>query len=62
MREKEGGRDVRNLGLPVDLAARYFDEGADEVRDPFFRWTRGHDGVRDRSPLTFDGGLGGSKP
>ncbi len=31
VREKEGGRDVRNLGRPVDLAARYFDEGADEV-------------------------------
>ena len=24
-------REVRNLGKPVDLAARYFDEGADEV-------------------------------
>lgn len=23
--------DVRNLGQPVDLAGRYFDEGADEV-------------------------------
>lgn len=31
VREKEGGRDVRNLGRPVELAARYFDEGADEV-------------------------------
>lgn len=26
-----GGGDVRNLGKPVDLAARYYDEGADEV-------------------------------
>ena len=31
MREKGGERDVRNLGAPVELAARYFDEGADEV-------------------------------
>lgn len=31
VREKEGGREVRNLGLPVELAARYFEEGADEV-------------------------------
>ncbi len=31
VREKEGSRDVRNLGKPVELAARYFDEGADEV-------------------------------
>eukprot|EP00878_Enallax_costatus_P026793 GHUV01028792.1.p1 GENE.GHUV01028792.1~~GHUV01028792.1.p1 ORF type:complete len:424 (+),score=63.96 GHUV01028792.1:103-1374(+) len=31
VREKEGDRDVRNLGKPVDLAARYFAEGADEV-------------------------------
>ncbi|KAI9348760.1 hypothetical protein DFJ73DRAFT_834819 [Zopfochytrium polystomum] len=26
-----GGGDVRNLGKPVDLARRYFEEGADEV-------------------------------
>lgn len=31
VREKEGDREVRNLGLPVELAARYFEEGADEV-------------------------------
>ena len=31
VREKSGERDVRNLGRPVDLAARYFEEGADEV-------------------------------
>lgn len=31
VREKGGERDVRNLGLPVELAARYFREGADEV-------------------------------
>ncbi|KAI9272747.1 hypothetical protein BDA99DRAFT_556352 [Phascolomyces articulosus] len=30
VREKEGN-DVRNLGKPVDLARRYFEEGADEV-------------------------------
>jgi len=45
VREKEGGRDVRNLGAPVDLAARYFQEGADEVT--FLNIT----GYRD-SPLT----------
>lgn len=32
MREKDGERDVRNLGKPVELAARYFEDGADEVR------------------------------
>jgi imidazole glycerol phosphate synthase subunit hisH (EC 2.4.2.-)/imidazole glycerol phosphate synthase subunit hisF (EC 4.1.3.-) len=31
VREKSGARDVRNLGQPVDLAARYYDEGADEI-------------------------------
>ncbi|KAI8331023.1 hypothetical protein BC941DRAFT_439593 [Chlamydoabsidia padenii] len=33
VREKsaDGQDDVRNLGKPVDLAKRYFDEGADEV-------------------------------
>ena len=31
VREKGGERDVRNLGAPVELAARYFEEGADEV-------------------------------
>lgn len=31
VREKSGDRDVRNLGKPVDLARRYFEEGADEV-------------------------------
>lgn len=31
VREKSGAGDVRNLGKPVELAARYFDEGADEV-------------------------------
>eukprot|EP00241_Pyramimonas_parkeae_P001317 CAMPEP_0114252340 /NCGR_PEP_ID=MMETSP0058-20121206/15780_1 /TAXON_ID=36894 /ORGANISM="Pyramimonas parkeae, CCMP726" /LENGTH=550 /DNA_ID=CAMNT_0001366259 /DNA_START=264 /DNA_END=1916 /DNA_ORIENTATION=+ len=31
VREKEGANDVRNLGLPVELAGRYFAEGADEV-------------------------------
>jgi len=32
VREKDGERDVRNLGKPVELAARYFEDGADEVR------------------------------
>jgi glutamine amidotransferase/cyclase len=31
VREKTGAGDVRNLGKPVELAARYFEEGADEV-------------------------------
>lgn len=31
VREKSGSGDVRNLGKPVDLAARYYSEGADEV-------------------------------
>ncbi|CAH0375253.1 unnamed protein product [Pelagomonas calceolata] len=32
VREKtEGERAVRNLGKPVDLCARYYDEGADEI-------------------------------
>ncbi|KAI9350364.1 hypothetical protein BD770DRAFT_326662 [Pilaira anomala] len=31
VRETEGGNDVRNLGKPVDLARRYFEEGADEI-------------------------------
>lgn len=31
VREKDAGRGVRNLGKPVDLAARYYAEGADEV-------------------------------
>ena len=31
VRESSGSKDVRNLGLPVDLADRYFTEGADEV-------------------------------
>ena len=26
-----GGGDVRNLGMPVSLAQRYYEEGADEV-------------------------------
>jgi glutamine amidotransferase/cyclase len=26
-----GGGDVRNLGKPVSLAQRYYEEGADEV-------------------------------
>lgn len=31
VRDKSDGGDVRNLGKPVELARRYFEEGADEV-------------------------------
>ncbi|HYN78044.1 MAG TPA: imidazole glycerol phosphate synthase subunit HisF [Lamprocystis sp. (in: g-proteobacteria)] len=31
VREKGAGGDVRNLGKPVELAQRYYEEGADEV-------------------------------
>ncbi|KAI8365666.1 hypothetical protein EDC96DRAFT_509458 [Choanephora cucurbitarum] len=31
VREADGSNDVRNLGKPVELAKRYFEEGADEV-------------------------------
>jgi glutamine amidotransferase/cyclase len=31
VREKGEGGDVRNLGKPVDLAQRYYEEGADEI-------------------------------
>ncbi|WP_295435252.1 imidazole glycerol phosphate synthase subunit HisF [uncultured Thiodictyon sp.] len=31
VREKDEGGDVRNLGKPVELAQRYYEEGADEV-------------------------------
>jgi len=31
VREKGDGGDVRNLGKPVDLARRYYEEGADEI-------------------------------
>lgn len=31
VRETSGSNDVRNLGKPVELAKRYFEEGADEV-------------------------------
>ena len=31
VRESSGSKDVRNLGLPVELADRYFAEGADEI-------------------------------
>src|SRR5207247_6707960 len=30
-REKSEGRSVRNLGKPVELAKRYYEQGADEV-------------------------------
>ncbi|KAI5073272.1 hypothetical protein GOP47_0011285 [Adiantum capillus-veneris] len=31
VREQTDGREVRNLGKPVDLAGRYYQDGADEV-------------------------------
>jgi len=31
VREKKDGNNVRNLGKPVDLAKRYYEEGADEI-------------------------------
>jgi glutamine amidotransferase/cyclase len=31
VREKSAGRSVRNLGKPVELARRYYEQGADEV-------------------------------
>jgi glutamine amidotransferase/cyclase len=31
VREKSNAKEVRNLGKPVDLATRYFNEGADEI-------------------------------
>lgn len=31
VREKENGKDVRNLGKPVELAQKYYEQGADEV-------------------------------
>jgi imidazole glycerol phosphate synthase subunit HisF len=31
VREASGTKDVRNLGKPVELAGRYYQEGADEV-------------------------------
>ena len=31
VREKQGANDVRNLGKPVELAQRYYEEGADEI-------------------------------
>ncbi|KAI4865834.1 imidazole glycerol phosphate synthase HisHF [Hypoxylon rubiginosum] len=31
VREKTSGRDVRNLGKPVELAKKYYEQGADEV-------------------------------
>ena len=31
VREKSEGGDVRNLGKPVELAKKYYDQGADEV-------------------------------
>lgn len=31
VREKTDGRGVRNLGKPVELARRYYDQGADEI-------------------------------
>ncbi|GLC37575.1 Imidazole glycerol phosphate synthase hisHF [Pleodorina starrii] len=49
VREKAGGRDVRNLGKPVELAARYFEEGADEVA--FLNITGFRDCVMEDTPM-----------
>jgi glutamine amidotransferase/cyclase len=31
VRDKGAGNEVRNLGKPVELAGRYYQEGADEI-------------------------------
>ncbi|KAJ1725108.1 Histidine biosynthesis bifunctional protein hisB [Coemansia erecta] len=67
---RETSGDVRNLGKPVDLAARYFEEGADEVtflnitsfRDRPFADTPMLEVLRQTSqrvfvPLTIGGGV-----
>ena len=33
VREAQGNKEVRNLGKPVELAQRYYEDGADEVRE-----------------------------
>ena len=48
VREKEGG-SVRNLGKPVELAARYYEEGADEI--VFLNITAFRDVPLEDSPL-----------
>ncbi|KAG2433629.1 hypothetical protein HYH02_012558 [Chlamydomonas schloesseri] len=49
VREKGDTREVRNLGKPVDLAARYFEEGADEVA--FLNITGFRDCVMEDTPM-----------
>ncbi|PNW76928.1 hypothetical protein CHLRE_11g481500v5 [Chlamydomonas reinhardtii] len=49
VREKGDAREVRNLGKPVDLAARYFEEGADEVA--FLNITGFRDCVMEDTPM-----------
>ncbi|KAG2427097.1 hypothetical protein HXX76_012608 [Chlamydomonas incerta] len=49
VREKGDAREVRNLGKPVDLAARYFEEGADEVA--FLNITGFRDCVMEDAPM-----------
>jgi glutamine amidotransferase/cyclase len=68
--DEGGGRAVRNLGKPVDLARRYYDEGADEIcflnitsfRDSALRDQPMLDVVRGAAetvfvPLTIGGGI-----
>ncbi|KAG2499823.1 hypothetical protein HYH03_002115 [Edaphochlamys debaryana] len=49
VREKSDSREVRNLGKPVELAARYFEEGADEVA--FLNITGFRDCVMEDTPM-----------
>lgn len=52
MREKDAegeGGDVRNLGKPVELAARYYSEGADEIT--FLNITAFRDSPLEDNPL-----------
>lgn len=45
----DGGGDVRNLGKPVALAGRYYDEGADEIA--FLNITSFRQGVLEDAPM-----------
>jgi glutamine amidotransferase/cyclase len=49
VRDKEGGGDVRNLGKPVEVAARYAADGADEVA--FLNITGFRDAPLDDAPM-----------
>ncbi|CAN0471734.1 unnamed protein product, partial [Ectocarpus sp. 8 AP-2014] len=46
---QEGKGDVRNLGKPVELSGRYYEEGADEVC--FLNITSFRQGVLDDLPM-----------